>query len=458
MSEGEHSNQSRRYCGNCGTQVRPDNKFCENCGHALGSGVDVEPQPETAYREQEVPEPSNQHPTRYSRLVLGDVEHPSAVIEPFDSPVESRLKPLPVGKRQLRQLQAIFRHAPGLAKSAMTATSNTYVLRFPPEVAEGIRNNSLKVMESAQGGLHGVAVDAQGKIVSHATLVPASRVRVATVAAGVFQILAIATAQYYLPQINSRLLRIEQGIQDILAHFASWDKAILVDSLKQLNSLKHSLEEGDFQERDVLTGFINNLDAIDRDSGRVLEAYREHMERYRNELEELTLSGVFTPDFAAATDKAAQYEKAALTSLQAMYVKSVTAQFRCAIPGTYSRQAHRSLRELKADLQAWYEDQASFARRFKERIREDTTASLDLDELKELFGEGDTLAKQRKEIVSEANERQESMIALHDDLQQAISKAADHAARQLSASSEPLTLIVKLNKQQEIEQVYEPVA
>ncbi len=64
----------------------------------------------------------------------------------------------------------------------------------------------------------------------------------------------------------------------------------------------------------------------------------------------------------------------------------------------------------------------------------------------------------RREIVSEANQRQESMIALHDDLQQAISKAADHAARLLSASSEPLTLIVKLNEQQEIEQVYEPVA
>ncbi len=182
------------------------------------------------------------------------------------------------------------------------------------------------------------------------------------------------------------------------------------------------------------------------------------MERYRSELDGLTLSGVFNPDFAAATDKAAQYEKAALTSLQAMYVKSVTAQFRCAIPGSYSRidQARHSLRELETDLEAWYEDQKSFWRRYKERIREDTTAFLDLDDVKELFGDEDTLANKRKEIVSEANERQESMLALHDELQQAISKAADHAARQLSTSSEPLTLIVKLNEQGDIEQVYKP--
>ncbi len=143
-----------------------------------------------------------------------------------------------------------------------------------------------------------------------------------------------------------------------------------------------------------------------------------------------------------------------------MYVKSVTAQFRCALPGSSPRiaQAHHSLRELETDLEAWYEDQTSFAQRFVERIENDTTASLDLDDVKELFGNDDTLANQRRRIVSGANERQESMIALHDELQQAIGKAADQAARQLATSREPLTLVVKLNEQAEIEQVYEQIA
>ncbi len=408
---------------------------------------------------QEVPVPMDQHATQYSRLVLGDVKHPLAVIEPLESPVESRLKPLSVSKQQLGKLQTIFRHAPGLAKSAATATSNTYVLRFPPEVAEGIRNNSLKVMESAEGGLRGVVVDAQGKIVSHATLVPASNVRMAAIAAGVFQVLAVATAQYYLPQINRRLLTVEQGIQDIKAHLTSQDKAVLVDSIKQLQSMKRLLEAGDFEERDVLAGLIS-LDTIDRDSGRILEAYREHMERYRKELDELTLSGVFNPDFAAANEKAEQYEKVALISLQAIYVKSVIAQFRCAIPGNHSRiaQAHHSLQDLGSSLEAWYTDQASFLRRFKERIWEDATASLDLDNVWELFGDDDTLAHQREKIVGEANDRWETIVAPHHELQRAIRKAADQAARQLSATSKPLTLAVKLNEQEEIEQVYEQIA
>jgi vacuolar-type H+-ATPase subunit F/Vma7 len=178
------------------------------------------------------------------------------------------------------------------------------------------------------------------------------------------------------------------------------------------------------------------------------------MERYRSELDELTLAGWFNPDFTVATDKAAQHEKAALICLQAMYVKSVTAQFRCAAPNAGRvAQAHHDLQGLKEDLRAWYESQESFARRFEERIQNDTTATFDTDDMKEIFDDEDTLSAQRREIINEANKNRTAIIALHDDLDQMIDKATDHASQQLSASSEPLTLVVKLNEQNEIEQV-----
>lgn len=351
--------------------------------------------PSPAQPTQEVSEPPDQRPTQYSQLVLGDVEHPLAVIEPFELPVGSRLESLPINKQKLAHLQAILRHAPSLAKSASAAASKTYVLRFPPEAARNIANGSWKIMESAKGGLHGIAIDAQGKVVAHGTLVPASGVSMAAAAAAVFQCLAIVTAQYYLPQINRRLSQIERGIQDIKAHLTAQDTAILVSSLKQLKSMKFSLEEGDFEERNLLTGLIG-LDSIDGDCGRVLESYREHMKRYESEFDGLMLEAWFNPDFAAATNKAAQHEEAALICLQAMYVKSVTAQFRCALPNAGRvAQAHHNLQELKEDLRAWHEDRESFAQRFEERIQNDTTVDFDFDELKELLGDEDTLSAQR---------------------------------------------------------------
>jgi len=109
-------------------------------------------------------------------------------------------------------------------------------------------------------------------------------------------------------------------------------------------------------------------------------------------------------------------------------------------------------------LRAWYESQESFARRFEERIQNDTTATFDTDDMKEIFDDEDTddedtLSAQRREIINEANKNRTAIIALHDDLDQMIDKATDHASQQLSASSEPLTLVVKLNEQNEIEQV-----
>ena len=152
------------------------------------------------------------------------------------------------------------------------------------------------------------------------------------------------------------------------------------------------------------------------DHARLLEAYREHMERYRSELDELKLSGMVNPDFAAATDKATQYEKTALVRLQAMYVKYVTARFRCAISGNHARiaQTHDSLRELEADLDAWFKEHRSFAQRFRERIRKDATASLDIVRLRrKLVGNDNTLSNQRKKIVGESNDRQRAIIATH---------------------------------------------
>ena len=88
---------------------------------------------------------------------------------------------------------------------------------------------------------------------------------------------------------------------------------------------------------------------------------------------------------------------------------------------------------------------------------EDATAALDLDDLKEAFGNEDTFANRREKIVNAANERQESLIAPYRELRQAVREAAERAGRQLSAASEPLTLVVEMNERNEIERVYETV-
>lgn len=398
---------------------------------------------------------SEHRPVRYSQLVLGDAEEPLATVESLDASVELRRSPLPMNEQQLGWLQSIFKHAPRLAKSVSRST-NTYVMKFSPEVAHGIRNGSLDIMRSAQGGLRGIVVDARGTIVSQATLVPASGVRMTAIVAGAFQVLAVVTAQYYLPQINRRLLQIERGVQDIQAHLTAQDKAVLVHSLKQLRSVQLSLEEGDLNEVDVTSQHVN-LDAIDRDSGRIMETYRDHMERYKNEFEELDLARWLNPDFEAATDKMTEYENAAFICLQAMRVKSMTAQFRYTMLGSDFRvsQALHDLQELKKGLTAWQEDQMSFLERFKKRIQDDTVTYLDRDYLREMFGGDDSLTKRRQRIIHDADHGKAAITNLYDEFKQTIDQATRYATQRLASTSEPLTLAVELDDQGDIEYVYE---
>ena len=399
---------------------------------------------------------SDQRPVGYSQLVLGNTEKPLATVESLEAPIKLQRSPLPMNDQQIGWLQSIFKHAPRLAKSGSGATRSTYMMKFSPDVARGIRNGSLEIMKSAQGGLRGIVVDAQGKIVSQATLVSASSVSMTAVAAGAFQVFAVVTAQYYLPQINRRLSQIERGVHDLQAHLTAQDKATLIGGLKQLRSVKLLLEEGNLHENDMVTSHVN-LDAIDRDGVRITEVYRDRMQRHRSELDELKLSGAFAPDFDAAIAKSTEYENAAFICLQAMYVRSLTAQFRYAMPGDDVRvsQARHDLRELEAELKGWQEGLAAFFERFKERIENDTIAYLDLGDLGELLGQEDSHTKERARIVYEAGERRVAVTAPSDELSIAIDLATKHAARRLSAASTPLTLAVEVDEKGDIEYVYE---
>lgn len=237
--------------------------------------------------------PDTSTPT-YSKLMLGDTQHPFAEIERFTPTVSQQLEALPASQQQLSSFTAIFQHAPSLASSVLTGAKDTYVLRFAPDVVAKLNNGTLSLMSAAQGGLRSIAVDANGTIVSHGTLFKISNI--SSLAVSVFGILAIVSELQYKSQLNRRLINIEQGINEIKEHLKTQDTAILSGNLKQLKSLRIQLDEPKFYEAELSAGIVS-LDTIDRECGQILEAYRHHMVRYATELDTLTLSDMFTSNF-----------------------------------------------------------------------------------------------------------------------------------------------------------------
>jgi hypothetical protein len=398
----------------------------------------------------------------WSKTIRGKAlsNHPDLTIEPLDDRIlaTGKLKDVPADGKNLATLQAVFHHVPSLTQSAVSLTSKSYVIHMSAEAAKGLTDGSLNMMEAAGGGFYGSVVDAaSGEIVENVSFVAKGVSKVA-VAATIFQILAVATAQYYLPQINRRLAKVESGINDLREHLEAHDRAVLVGAVRHLRTMSAALEGRELDEADFRSELVG-LDSTDRDCRRVLEANRENMRRYRRELDGIKLSAVLKPDFEAATEKAEQYERAALTSLQAAYVRTIVARFRCIVPSDYRLSfTQNTLRELSEDLDAMRDENGEFSKRFEERIKTETTATLDLDDLKELFGEEDTLEEKRREIVGEERGRRKAVVSMRDELDAVVRDVREQTARQISSGEEPLTLVVTLNDDNEIESLSELTA
>ena len=155
-------------------------------------------------------------------------------LAPYATTATEQLRTMQLVPSQIAALTALLKALP-LAIQAIPLLRGTYMLSFTPEIASKITAGAATLMESsARDGVRAIAVNAQGQIIGHGTLVAAQGVQIATAVAGVWQVLAIVTAQHYLPDIQQRLTRIESHIQELRQWIETDEKAKLITSLKLL--------------------------------------------------------------------------------------------------------------------------------------------------------------------------------------------------------------------------------
>jgi hypothetical protein len=89
-------------------------------------------------------------------------------------------------------------------------------------------------MQAVEGGARAIAVDAQGSILAHGTLVPLSGLNPVLAAAALWQVAAMATAQHYLVAMQQQLARIEAAINELRDWLEDREVAGLVTSARYL--------------------------------------------------------------------------------------------------------------------------------------------------------------------------------------------------------------------------------
>jgi hypothetical protein len=131
-------------------------------------------------------------------------------------------------KNQKMQISAATQQLPGLA--AGMSMTNAYVARFP----DGI-NHTLVSLKS-QGGSMSMYMDSNGKFAGTASLYP---LKIQAMFTQVFSVMAIASSQYYITEINSRLQMINQNLDKILEFLYGDKKAEL---LSEVSFIKYAYE------------------------------------------------------------------------------------------------------------------------------------------------------------------------------------------------------------------------
>lgn len=386
--------------------------------------------------QTDLPLKENLPPTK---IVFGDEKNnPLIEISRYQSSSRDQFEEISLNKNQAISLSNLLQHAPQLAMNLSQVVSNTYVVKFAPEIQQGLFANSLRLM----GGIRAIAVDSQsGRIVAHGSIVSTTGINPAMTALAVWQVLAIVTAQVYLSDIQKQLVKIEKGISEIKSWLEDKEFAALVGNLNYLKKIKAVLDRQEFTETDI-SSFAHQLEDIEREGEKSIELFRVNMGRCVNEFEQVELDGWFSLDLSPAIEKMKHYEIFAQGYLMAIYVNSVANQMRCALPVNREVALNR-LEALQENLSLWSPERDSFFDIIERRASKiDVTFKSDEEDL-----------KYRQQLLSKADGTKRNLTSTIIEINGMIARTKEIVQTQITASSQPVSLVVTLDEQGQVKQL-----
>lgn len=377
-------------------------------------------------------------------LVIGPLDRPAVMVQPYVPQEIDNSQPLELRRDQIAGLETLVRHVPSLAIASVNTVSQTYVVRFAPEIASKLATGSASFMPSLEGGTRAIAVGVDGRILGHGTLVPSGLNAVAA-ATIVWQLLAVVTAQYYLVGINRRLGAIEERLDALHQRLDDQDEAMLVNNFKRLKSIHAGLAHGALTDLDVQS-FVGEVDTIDRECGRIMEMYLIAMSRDFNRLQTASLKGTFDPEneVRAARRQVDEYTRSAQMCTMAAAARVAAAEVRCALPVDIGI-AQRRLSDIQDELDRWQKDRQAFTKMVKSRAQDVSTT------IRLKWWEHDR--DHRSKLLRAENQAKSQLTDGYTALKRGLDDVKQRANEYQALQTQSLNLLVDINSRGEVSNV-----
>ncbi len=385
------------------------------------------------------------------RFIFGDCAHPLIEIARFQPDRIMQWEPLPLDPAQRTAIGSLFQYAPALAFSAATMIPNTYLVQFSPAIHAQLASGTLTLMQSLDGGVRAMAVTSTGQIVAHGSLVAATGLQAAAAAVAVWQMLAMVTAQHYLPDIQQRLVQIEAGITTIRQWLEAREIATLVTNLTYLNTIGDTVREylSDRTQLQGLARTLQQIEQIDRECSQVFTTFQMALNRVQASFRTRPLYdwviGTVERNVSTALDDIATYERYAHACLMAAAVRGVAAEIGYLLPQSLADHTLnlRRLQGIQQQLAPWRADVHQFVAMIRQRAAE----------IQSPFDMQGVLKNRQSQLCGAADVLQARLTRELERLTPAITQVTQRIDAHRTRVAQPLELLVVLDAQGQVKQV-----
>lgn len=372
-----------------------------------------------------------------NKIILGNINDPWGEIARYPKTEIDNYEEIQLNEKTLIGFSSWFQQVPNLAQSGAQMMLNTYTLTFKPEIAKGIADGSLKIMESLDRGIRAVAVDSNNIMRGVGSLNPATGMQSLASVMVVWQVLAMVTAQKFLADINKQLVKINTVLGDIKNFLQNEQYTKLVGNLEYIQVIQDTLGSQSF-DNDKFGDFLNQLEAIERECTQIMLNLELQMATVYANFERQPLKAKINvkENFIASSQLITDYQRLERGYLVAVAVRCLASQTRCAIPSNRNVTLRR-LSTLQDKIYTWNENRRNFYQLVSER----------LPELTSLFDDG---KEKRRQIRKEMYPRKNSLAQMGEDIQKLVLETENNIRNQIQENSQPLSLLVELNEDGQI--------
>lgn len=374
-----------------------------------------------------------------NKLLLGSEANTWGEITRYEAGTGDKLEDISLTAENRESLSSLFVAAPALASVGGTVAPNlksgTYTLSFKPEVTKGLQDGSLKFMNSLEGGIRPVVVDSKGVIRGVATLKTVSGIAVlANPATAVFGILSVIAASDYMSDINKQLETISKNVSDIKEFLEADKRSQLEGDLKYLNDIGALLNQQKITPADV-ESFRTQLETVERETLQLASLEKSLMEKTDKAFAEVKLDKklfVFRNEDKIDELKKllTDHKRQADSYLNALMVRGLASQIRCALPESRSIALTR-LEDVRKELVSWNDAQAKFY----------SIVELRVPQMDGLFSDDKT----RTQFLSEAKAGKQVASQDYTQLDKTFDNTIQKVKAQIDAFSQALGVVVTLD-------------